>query len=67
MIDQVEVKLDKVKGVKFDEKLGELKWELDLVLNSKKEIGFYYSVKYLKKMILVLEQGVVVFCWRVDS
>ncbi len=53
--DQVEVKLDKAKGAKFDEKSGELKWELDLAPNSKKEIGFHYSVKYPKKMILALE------------
>lgn len=53
--DQVEVKLDKAKGAKYDEKAGELKWELDLAPNSSKEIGFNYSVKYPKKMALALE------------
>lgn len=53
--DQIEVKLDKAKGAKFDEKTGELKWTLELAPNASEEIGFTYSVKYPKKMALVLE------------
>ena len=53
--DQVEVKLDKAKRAKYDEKTGELKWELELAPNSSEEMGFQYSVKYPKKMELALE------------
>jgi len=53
--DQVEVKLAKSKGAKFDEKTGELKWELELAANTSEEIGFQYSVKHPKKMALALE------------
>lgn len=53
--DQIEVKLAKAKGAKFDEKTGELKWELAMKPNENKVLEFSYSVKYPKKMELALE------------
>lgn len=53
--DDIEVKLDASKGAEVTPEEGKLLWKLDLKPGESKKLEFRYSVKYPKKMGLVLE------------
>ena len=53
--DEIEVELEKRGGAKFNEKTGELKWQLELKPDEKEEFEFIYSIKYPKYRNLIVE------------
>ncbi|MCB0551589.1 MAG: mucoidy inhibitor MuiA family protein [Phaeodactylibacter sp.] len=53
--EEIEVELEAHKGATVDKATGMLRWEVDLKPGETKTLGFRYSVKYPKRMNLVLE------------
>ena len=54
-LSEIEVKTQDISGGILDKEKGEIKWEIDLDPNEKKEIELKYSVKYPKNRNLVVE------------
>ena len=53
--EEIEVELGAHKGAIVDKANGKLRWELDLKAGKTEKLDFRYSVKYPKRMNLVLE------------
>ncbi|MCB0593613.1 MAG: DUF4139 domain-containing protein [Lewinellaceae bacterium] len=53
--EEIEVELGPHKGATVDEGNGKLRWELELKAGKAETLSFRYSVKYPKKMNLMLE------------
>ena len=53
--EEIEVELGAHKGAIVDKANGKLRWEVELKAGDSKTLGFRYSVKYPKRMNLVLE------------
>lgn len=53
--EEIEVELESHKGAEVDKASGKLRWEVELKAGKTETLGFRYSVKYPKRMNLVLE------------
>ncbi len=54
-MEEIEVSIQNISGAQHNTETGEIKWELKLGANDKKELDLKYSVKYPKNRNLIIE------------